>query len=362
MGKDKYYMKMCLKLAKKGEGRVSPNPLVGAIVVKDGRIIGKGYHEKFGSPHAEARAIADAGKKGNSPHGSTLYVSLEPCSHTKKKTPPCVPLIIKKGIRRVVIGAKDSNPKVKGISVLKSAGIRVKCGVLKKEAERLNEIYNKFMKTGKAFVLLKMSQTKNGKIGIKGKANVRISGKQFDAAVQSIRNKYDAILVGINTVLADDPRLTCRVKGGKNPVRIIMDSQLRTPINAKILQNARHEPVIFASSSKCSRKKEQALKKKGAAVLISGKRKASLISLVKMLPSLGIYSLLIEGGKKIAKTALEQKLVDKLCLSINDKRIAEKGAVASPVTVAVLKKLKRKEKKKMGKDTVIEGYFTLYSK
>ena len=258
---DEKFMSRALLLAAKGEGRVSPNPLVGAVLVKDGKIIGEGCHEFFGGPHAEVNAIKDAESKGASTRGSTLYITLEPCSHSGglKKTPPCVPLIIKSGIKRVAIAAEDKNPEVKGIEQLKFAGIKVKAGVLAREAETQNEAFLKYISTGKPFVALKMAQSEDGKIGCTGKSNVRISGKEFDAYCHLLRNRYDAILVGVNTVIADNPQLTCRMKGGRNPVRIIMDSHLRTPLNAKVLHNAANERVIIASVG-FNFKKEEALK------------------------------------------------------------------------------------------------------
>lgn len=351
---DEAFMSRALLLAEKGEGRVSPNPLVGAVLVKDGRIIGEGYHGFFGGPHAEVNAIADAEAKGALIRGSTLCISLEPCSHSGagKKTPPCVPLIIKKGIKRVVIGAEDKNPEVKGIEQLRFAGIKLKTGVLEKEAEEMNEAFLKYISIGKPFVALKLAQSSNGVIGCEGESNVRISGKEFDDYVQKLRNKYDAILVGINTVLADNPNLTCRMKGGRNPVRIVMDSHLRTPLNANVLHNTREERVIIASSQAAPFKQEKALKEKGAHVLICGKKEADLRSLIESLPSLGIYSVLIEGGAQVAESALKERLVDRLIVAVGSRRIERKGAVKSPITPALLKKLK---KGKMGEDTLYSG-------
>lgn len=353
MDEDERFMRRALELAAKAEGRVSPNPLVGAVLVKDGKIIGEGCHEFFGGPHAEVNAIKDAESKGNSTPGSTLYISLEPCSHSGglKKTPPCVPLIIKSGIKRVIIAAEDKNPEVKGIEQLKFAGIKVTSGVLKKEAEQQNEAFLRHISTGKPFVALKMAQSEDGKIGCIGKGNVRISGKEFDDYVQKLRNRYDAILVGINTVLIDDPQLTCRMNGGRNPVRIVMDSHLRTPLNAKVLANAHKERVIIVSVG-FNFKKEEALKEKGAHVLICGKKEADLGALIDSLPSLGIYSVLIEGGAQIAESALRDKLVDRLIVAVSSKKIPEKGAIKSPITSGVLKKL---QKEKMGADAVYSG-------
>ena len=193
-----------------------------------------------------------------------------------------------------------------------------------------------------------MAQSEDGKIGCTGKSNVRISGKEFDAYCHLLRNRYDAILVGVNTVIADNPQLTCRMKGGRNPVRIIMDSHLRTPLNAKVLHNAANERVIIASVG-FNFKKEEALKEKGAHILICGRKEADLRSLIESLPSLGIYSVLIEGGAQIAETALKEKLVDRLIVAVSTKKIEEKGAIKSPIPGALLKKLK---KERMGADTV----------
>ncbi|VVC00040.1 2,5-diamino-6-ribosylamino-4(3H)-pyrimidinone 5'-phosphate reductase [uncultured archaeon] len=354
MSDDEKFMSRALALAAKGEGHVSPNPIVGAVLVKNGKIIGEGYHEKFGGAHAEVNAIANAESKGKTVSGSTIYVTLEPCSHTGggKKTPPCVPLLIKKRISRVVIAAEDRNPEVKGTEQLKFAGIEVKSGALAHEAEEQNEAFFKFISTGKPFVVLKMAQSSNGKIGCKRKSNVWISGKEFDAYVQRLRNRYDGILVGVGTVLADNPRLTCRLKGGRNPVRIIMDSQLRTPLNANVLKNAGKDTVIIATSRRAPLEKEQELKEKGVAVLICGKKEADLEALMESLPSLGIYSLLIEGGAQVAASALRKKLVDKLVVSVSSKRIGAEGAIKSPISSALLKKL---NKEKMGQDTVYSG-------
>lgn len=380
MNDDEKFMSRALFLASKGEGKVSPNPLVGAVIVKEGRIIGEGWHEFFGGPHAEVNAIADAESraasagKGESParssiRGATLYISLEPCSHSggTKKTPPCVPLIIKKGIKRVVIAAEDRNPEVKGIEQLKFAGIRIKSGILKQEAEEQNEAFFKHISTEKPFVALKLAQSANGVIGCAGKNNVRVSGKEFDDYVQKLRNRYDAILVGINTVLTDNPRLTCRLKGGRNPVRIIMDSHLRTPLNAKVLSSAHKDRVIIASVG-FNFKKEEALKEKGAHVLICGKtqlpsatdvsprklgeKEADLKALIESLPALGIYSVLIEGGAQIAESALKERLVDRLIVAVSPKKISGSGLVPSPISAALLKKL---GKRQMGKDTVYSG-------
>jgi diaminohydroxyphosphoribosylaminopyrimidine deaminase/5-amino-6-(5-phosphoribosylamino)uracil reductase len=352
---DTKFMRRALSLAQNGEGHVSPNPLVGAVLVKNGRIIGEGYHEGFGSPHAEVNTIRKAGKAAA---GSTLYVTLEPCSHfgKGKKTPPCVPLIIKSGIKRVIIAAKDANPKVDGISQLKKAGLAVECGLLSKEAELQNEFFFHFMRTGKPFVAIKLAQSRNGKIGIKGKRNVRISGKQFDSYVQRLRNRYDSILVGINTVISDNPRLTCRMSGGRNPVRIILDETFKLPLNAKVLARAKKETVIIATSGKRNRKKEQMLKSLGVHILVCGRETVSFKSLLQQLPTFGITSVLIEGGAKTVSSALREKAADKIILAISPNKLPENGAIDSPFAAPSARKFfKRTTLRKLGPDAVIEA-------
>lgn len=354
---DSRFMKRCLLLAQKGEGNVSPNPLVGAVLVKNDKIIGDGWHEKFGSPHAEANAIADALGRGHKVSGATLYVSLEPCSHTGKgkKTPPCVPLIIHSGIRRVVIAAEDANPSVGGIEQLRKAGIHVQVGLLEKEAQEQNEIFFNFMKTGQPFVLVKMAQSANGKIGVKGKSNVRISGREVNRQVQQLRNRYDAILVGINTVLADNPRLTCRIKGGRNPSRIVLDSRLRIPLVSKVLHNARKELVIIATSEKRDRKKQKQLEKLGATIIVTGKNKASMHSLFRKLPDFGIISVLIEGGATVVRFALRENLADMACIAVSKKKkIRQPDAVDSPFSKKFISTFTKKD---FGSDVLYQRRF-----
>jgi diaminohydroxyphosphoribosylaminopyrimidine deaminase / 5-amino-6-(5-phosphoribosylamino)uracil reductase len=346
---DRKFMRRCLFLAQKGEGRVSPNPLVGCVVVKSGRIAGEGHHERFGGPHAEANAL-----RGTDASGATLYVSLEPCSHRfqGKKTPPCVPLIIRSGISRVVIAAKDQHRQVHGIAALRKTGIRVDAGLFAQVAERQNEAFFKFISTGKPFVLAKMAQTANGKIGIMGKGSVRISGKEFDAYAQTLRNRYDSILVGISTVLADDPRLTCRMQGGRNPARIILDSRLRIPLSARVLGNAGKDRVLVATGAAHDRKKAERLRNAGATVITCGKNKVDLKLLLRRLPALGIYSVLIEGGARTMRSAISSGLADKALVAVSPKKIGDEKAIDSPFTKNMLAGF---EKRKMGRDTVYEG-------
>lgn len=345
-------MGLALSLALKGEGSVSPNPLVGAVLIRGGKVIGKGWHERFGGPHAEVNAL-----RGKDARGATLYVTLEPCSHggKMKKTPPCVPLVIKSGVKRVVIATKDPNPKVsgKGIRRLREEGVEVKLGVLGEEAQEQNGAFFKFMKTGKPFVCLKMAISADGKIGVLGKGNVRISGRQFDGYSQRLRNSYDAILVGINTVLRDDPRLTCRMKGGRNPVRIVLDSKLRLPLSAKVLHNARLEKVIIATSQKYDRKNAEKLLGLGVKIIVCGKNEANLGQLLDALPSVGIISVLIEGGAGVAEAALGKELVDRMIVAKSEKRLVDSDAVSAPKRLLAL--LPKRGGERMGTDIVFEG-------
>ncbi|MFA5930037.1 MAG: bifunctional diaminohydroxyphosphoribosylaminopyrimidine deaminase/5-amino-6-(5-phosphoribosylamino)uracil reductase RibD [Candidatus Micrarchaeia archaeon] len=355
---DEKFMQRCLLLAQKGEGKVSPNPLVGAVLVKDGCIISEGYHEKFGSPHAEANALVRAGARAK---GATLYVSLEPCSHSGggKKTPPCVPLIIRAGVSRVVVAAKDRNPKVsgRGVAWLRAAGIKVDVGMFSDEAERQNEAFFKSITTGMPFVCIKMAQTRDGKIGVRGKRNVRISGSAFDSYSQRLRNRYDGILVGIGTVLADNPRLTCRARNGRNPLRIILDSHLQMPLKAKVLLNLGKDRLLIFTSRRHDAKKRKALEKLGAKVIAPGKQRIPIRALLVMLPKLGVHSVLVEGGAEVAGAFIRARLADKLVLCISKKKIAASGAVRSPITNKIIRTLYQKKVSQMGSDTVIEGYF-----
>ena len=345
-------MQRCLLLAQKGEGKVSPNPLVGAVIVRGGKIVGEGYHEKFGSPHAEANALKAAGSLAR---GATLYVSLEPCTSYKgKKTPPCAPRIIKAGISRVVMAAEDSNPHVRGIELLKKAGIKVETGLLAKEAKEQNAPFFHFIKTGIPYVVIKIAQSADGKMGLRCQSNVRISGAQFDAYSQELRNKYDGILVGVGTVLVDNPRLTCRVPGGRNPARIIIDNELRVLPSARILNNAGKELVIFATSKRRNRKKEQLLRKKGAKILVCGNERVEIRKLLKALPAFRVYSLIVEGGAKTAEAFLSEGFANAAVVCVSKKKLG--GDVNSPFMPSMLAKMR---KEKMGSDIV---YFSRYSK
>jgi diaminohydroxyphosphoribosylaminopyrimidine deaminase/5-amino-6-(5-phosphoribosylamino)uracil reductase len=353
-------MNKCIQLAKKAEGLVSTNPLVGALIVKEGKIIGSGFHEKYGGNHAEFNAIVDANSKKQDLNGSTIYITLEPCCtyYKSKKTPPCVPQIINSGIREAVIGSLDPNPYVngKGVALLVSAGIKTKVGILFDKIKEQNESFFKYAKTSMPFVAVKLAQSANGKIGIKNTKKFWISGKKFDRFSHYLRNKYDAILVGINTVLIDDPLLTCRLIKGRNPARIILDSKLRIPLTSNVLKNPEKEKVFIATTKNCDKEKKMVLSSKGINILICGEKKVNLKKLFSILPSYGIISVLVEGGSKVISNCIKEGLVDKIYLGVSKKKILDKNAINSPISLSFVKDLKQLKIRNFGKDTVYIGY------
>lgn len=315
--KDEKIMKQCLKLAEKGRLFVSPNPMVGAIVEKSGKIISGGYHKKFGGEHAEIIALKKAGKKAKN---ATLYVNLEPCDHYGKQ-PPCTKEIIKAGIKEVVIATIDPNPIVsgKGIKKLKKNGIKTKSGILEKEAQALNEKFFRFKKTKTPFVLIKIAVSLNGKIsGQKGK---KISGKKSLEKVHALRAEFDAILVGVNTVLKDNPLLTARTKKERNPLRIVLDSNARTPLYSRVLDSGAPTIIVCTKKAKKHRIKKLIEKKVG---VMTVKEKNGFVDLKNLLIELGksgISSVLVEGGAQVTSAIVKQKLFDKMILVASPKII-----------------------------------------
>lgn len=252
MEQDRQYMKMALELAQKGMGFTAPNPMVGAVIVKNGRIIGQGYHRKYGGLHADREALAACTEE---PEGASIYVTLEPCCHYGKQ-PPCVNAILETGIRRVIIGSSDPNPLVagKGIRILKDHGIEVTENILKEECDKLNEAFFYYIQNKKPYVVMKYAMTMDGKTAAYTGESKWVTGEAARIHVQKQRLKYTGIMVGVGTVLADDPMLTCRLENSRNPVRIICDSHLRTPLTSKIVRTAKTIPTILASSSKDQQK------------------------------------------------------------------------------------------------------------
>lgn len=316
-------MKRCLKLAEKGKGNVSPNPLVGCVIIKGGKIISEGFHKKYGSAHAERNAINAAKRKGINLQGAELYVNLEPCVHFGK-TPPCCDLIIKHKIKRVTIGIKDPNKLVngKGIKKLRQAGIKVTCGVLKDECREMNKFFFKYMQTGLPFVLIKSAQTIDCKIADKNFNSKWISSLQSRKTVHLLRSEYDAVLVGANTVRKDNPSLNVRfgIKS-RNPYRIVIDKKLKLSEHYKIF-NYKDGKTIIITSKLASKTKKNRLTKKGNIIIECKLKKNGKIDLHDALKKLGemkITSIMAEGGAKTHKEFLKSGLADEILVFISPK-------------------------------------------
>ena len=309
VSKESEYMRRAIALAKNGEGRTNPNPLVGAVLVKNNEIIGEGFHQKYGGLHAEREALKNCEENGNSAEGATLYVTLEPCCHFGKQ-PPCTQAIVEAGIRRVVVGSRDPNPLVhgKGNSFLREQGIEVTEDFLKDECDALNPIFFHYISTRTPYVALKYAMTADGKTASKTGKSKWITGEKSRLFVHQLRNRYSCILAGIGTVLSDNPLLTSRIPGGRNPVRIICDSKLRIPLDCNIVQTAKEIPTIIACCQE--NEKKSALEKSGCEVLcLPGKTGVDLKKLTKTLGERSLDSVLIEGGSEIHYSALEAGIV-----------------------------------------------------
>ena len=305
---DNTCMGLALSLAAKGEGRVNPNPLVGAVIVRDGAVIGQGYHAFFGGPHAERAALDSLTAPAN---GAVLYVTLEPCCH-HGKTPPCTDAIIKSGIRRVVIGASDPNPLVagKGMAVLRSSGIEVIQGVLEEECIRQNEVFFHFIRSRQPYVVMKYAMTMDGKTSTSSRQSKWITGEQAREHVHKTRNRLSAVMTGLGTILADDPQLTCRIPDGRN---IICDTHLRTPLTSNVIITAPHVRTILATC--CQDPDAMApYEDAGCEILVLPEKDGhtDLQVLMKRLGGMDIDSILLEGGSALNWSALDQGIVHKL--------------------------------------------------
>lgn len=318
------YMRRAIELAKKGSGHVNPNPLVGAVIVRDGEIIGEGYHECYGQLHAERNAIANAKKRGNSLEGSTIYVTLEPCCHYGK-TPPCTEAIIEEKIAKVVVGSDDPNPLVsgKGFQMLREKGIEVIPHFLEEECDAINHVFFHYIRTGTPYVAMKYAMTMDGKIACYTGDSKWVTGEKSRAHVQTLRNHYKGIMAGIGTVLADDPMLNCRIEGGRDPIRIIADSHLRIPMDSQLVRTAGQQPLIVACLPDADEEKAAQLQEKGVEVLrIPGVTTADIteeqkevISLPVLMKELGarkIDGILLEGGGQLNESALQAGIVDRI--------------------------------------------------
>lgn len=309
--KDMEYMQLALALARKGCGWVAPNPMVGAVIVKDGEIIGQGWHEKCGQPHAERNALASCTK---SPRGATMYVTLEPCCHTGRQ-PPCTDAILEAGIRRVVVGSGDPNPLVagKGIQILRAHGIEVTENVLWEECQRLNEVFFHYIRTKRPFVVMKYAMTLDGKIAAYTGASKWITGEKARNHVQEQRHRYSAIMAGVGTVLADNPLLTYRINESKNPIRIICDTNLRTPLTAQVVATAKQIPTVLATC--CADGEQQRPYEEAGCRMLCVQKKNGHVDLKQLMERLGqeqIDSVLLEGGGTLNWAALESGIVQKV--------------------------------------------------
>lgn len=354
-------MQKTLALAARGKGKTSPNPMVGAIIVKKGKIVAQGYHRKAGTPHAEIVALKKAGPLSK---GATLFVNLEPCCHTDKRTPPCTKSIIESGIRKVVVAMIDPNPKVAGMGMreLRRAGIKTEVGIMRAEAKKLNEAFIKFITKKEPFVFLKIAQTIDGKIATAAGNSQWITGTKSREYVHRLRNDVDALLVGIGTVKKDNPSLDCRLKGGMNPFRIIVDSSLRIPLDAKLL-NHKDGRTIIATTEKVNPTKISRLKARGARVLVidSKHNRVDLRKLIKELGRLDITSVMIEGGSTVNASALSSGIVDKVLFFIAPKIIGGTDSLPSiggksPALLKSAYGLKHLISTAIGDDLLIEGY------
>lgn len=356
------FMKIAIELAKKGIGNVNPNPLVGAIIVKDDKIIGQGYHEKYGQGHAEVNAFKSLTEDAT---GATMYVTLEPCSHYGK-TPPCVDRIIENKISKVIIGMVDPNPLVagNGIEKLKKAGIEVEVGILEEECRKINEVFIKYITTKKPFVVMKTAMSLDGKIATKTGESKWITSEKSRLQVHILRNKFSGIMVGVNTIIKDNPELTCRMAEGSNPIRIIVDSTLRIPLKSKVLENHDNKTII-ATTKKVNTTKVQKLLKNNIEVLIINEKngRVDLNDLMRKLGELNIDSILLEGGATLNYSALEEEVVDKVMVYMAPKMIGGETA-KTPVGGRGIDKLNNAFKLKnittmnVGEDILVEGYIS----
>jgi diaminohydroxyphosphoribosylaminopyrimidine deaminase/5-amino-6-(5-phosphoribosylamino)uracil reductase len=357
---DERYMRSALRLALKAAGRTSPNPMVGAVLVRKGRIIATGYHRRAGEDHAEIIALKNAGRRAR---GATLYINLEPCDHLGK-TPPCTSSLIRAGVRKVVAGMVDPNPLVSGRGVrrLRRAGVQVEIGLLEAECRKLNEAFVKYVTRGIPFVILKLAATADGKIATSTGDSKWITGEAARRYVHQLRNQVDAVVVGRGTVTEDDPLLTCRIPGGRDPWRVVLDGRLRTPLTAQLVQPALARRTIIATGPGVAEKKVKLLRERGAQVWSFPLRRGGLPfkSVLRRLGKMGLLSVMIEGGASTASRALMEKAVDKVVFFYAPKIIGGDGKsmLASLGTrkLSASRRISKVELLRLGEDVAISGY------
>ena len=371
------YMHLACRLALRGTGRVSPNPLVGAVIVKDGRIIGEGWHAEYGDLHAERNALKDCRARGGDPAGADMYVTLEPCCHHGKQ-PPCTDALIEAGIGRVFMGSGDPNPRVagKGVQILRNHGIEVIEHVLEAECLALNDVFFHYIRTGLPYVVLKYAMTLDGKIACHTGASRWVTGEEARAHVHRTRSRLTGIMVGVNTVIADDPLLTCRTEGGRDPVRIICDSRLRTPQDSQIVKTARDVPTILATCETDPARQKPYLDAGCRIVTVPEKPPGTAgspgkdstmrgsVDLNILMQKLGseekIDSILLEGGASLAWSALESGIVNRV-QAYSAPKVFGGADAKTPVggtgfnTPDLALKLKNLRLTRLGEDLLIEG-------
>jgi diaminohydroxyphosphoribosylaminopyrimidine deaminase/5-amino-6-(5-phosphoribosylamino)uracil reductase len=363
---DEKYMLMALKLAQRGIGSVEPNPAVGAVLVKANQVIGKGWHKEFGGPHAEINALQDCKTLGVNPRGATMYVTLEPCCH-QAKTGPCTEAIIAAGVAKVVVATIDPSEHAngKGVKQLRNAGVEVQTGVCEPQARLLNAPFFKFTTTGKTWVILKWAQSIDAKVAYADKSRERrwISGEQSRKDVHKLRRRAGGILVGINTVIADDPLLTARPSKGKQATRIVLDSHLRIPLDCKLLATTKEAPVLILTSQQTFRVNSQIVEKvtqKGAEVLAYPytQARSNLYFLTSELAKRGVAQLLVEGGPTVIASFLKERLADEIIVYITPKILGAQGSVAVTESMAELTEavdLHYVDIKRFGDDVCLTG-------
>ncbi len=353
------WMARALALAHRALGRTSPNPAVGAVVVRGGRVVGEGWTRPVGGPHAEVVALRQAGARAR---GATLYVTLEPCAH-HGRTPPCIDAVIATGITRVVVGVGDPNPRVRGrgFRALRAAGIDVISGVLAEQAGAVSAWFRHYIVRGRPFVMLKLAASLDGRIATRRGESRWISGPAARRWVHELRNRVDAVMVGSATVLADDPALTCRLRGGRDPIRIVVDGRLRTPPRARVVRQRSTAPTLIATTGSAPAARRAALARAGAEVLVvpGARGHVDLAALFRQLAVRGIVSVMIEGGGELAAAALRAETVDRALLisapllvggdgrpmlgSLGVTRLARAPHMAAPIV------------SRLGPDLLIEG-------
>ena len=358
-----HYMLRALELAQSAAGRTSPNPLVGAVIVRNGKVVGEGHHKKAGLPHAEIEALAKAGKQAR---GARMYVNLEPCCHFGR-TPPCTDAIIESGIKEVVVGMRDPNKLVggKGIRILRKAGIKVEVGVLQAECALMNEVFVKYVRTGLPFVVWKTAISLDGKIATASGKSRWITGPKARQCVHALRDTVDAILVGAGTVVKDDPLLTTRLKNkkGKNPARVILDNKCRVSLDARVFWNSETQKVIYVTGGNVPADREKQLRIMGVDLWVVEENEdgLDLTQVMRKLGDQGLTSVLIEGGGEVNASALKSRIVDKVMFFVAPIIIGGRntpGAVAGKgiENLDEALKVKKLTVRQIGPDFLLEGY------